>query len=54
LLHEAGRSSPVISEQVPGLELFLNADAVDSEGAERARRVLQDALAALEARGESA
>jgi hypothetical protein len=54
LLQEAGRSSPVISEQVPGLELFLNTDAVDSEGAERARRVLQDALAALEARSEPA
>lgn len=54
LLREAGRSSQVISEHAPGLDFFLNTDAVDSEGVARARRVLQDALAALEARGESA
>jgi class 3 adenylate cyclase len=54
LLQDAGRYSQVISEHAPGLELFLNTDAVDSEGAERARRVLQDALAALDARGAPA
>jgi class 3 adenylate cyclase len=54
LLQEARWSSQVISEHAPGLDLFLNTDAVDSEGAARARRVLQDALAALEARSELA
>lgn len=45
----AGRAY-IISERVPGLELFLDTMAVDDAAAEHAREVLQEAIAALDAR----
>jgi class 3 adenylate cyclase/HAMP domain-containing protein len=38
----------VISEQATGVDIFLDLDVIDHESAERTRRLLQNALAALE------
>jgi adenylate cyclase len=50
LVGELGERGTVISEQTAGLDLFLDAEAVDGPAIERALRVLHDAVGALEAR----
>lgn len=45
----AGRAY-VIAERVPGLEIYLDTTAVDDAAAEHARELLQEAIAALDAR----
>jgi adenylate cyclase len=49
LLGDVGPHGHVISEHTTGLDLFLDTAIVDAEAAERVRRVLQEALTALEA-----
>jgi class 3 adenylate cyclase len=50
LLEEAPDPSQVIREQTRGLDLFLDLDAIDETGAERAKRRLTEALEALHLR----
>jgi adenylate cyclase len=50
LLGELGQRTQVISEHATGLDLFLDTEVVDDRAAEHARRVLRDAIAALDAR----
>ena len=38
----------VISEHTTGVEIFVDLDAIDDESNERARRLLQNALAILD------
>jgi len=47
LLGEVGQRAQVISEHTTGLDLFLDTAVVDDQAADRARRVLLEALAAL-------
>ena len=54
LLGELGQRAHVISEHATGLDLFLDLEVVDDRTAEHARRVLADAMAALDARGRVA
>jgi len=54
LAGEVERRRQVISEHATGLDLFLDTDAIDAEMAERVRKVLQQAIAALEARSKPA
>ncbi len=54
LLGELAQRQHVISESTPGLDLFLDLDALDADGVERARRRLSEALDALETRERSA
>jgi adenylate cyclase len=44
----------VISEHATGIDLFLDLDVIDKEAVERTRRLLQQALAALERKTKSA
>lgn len=46
----AGRPAPVISEHARGVDIFVDTAVLDEDVAERARRALQDALAALQRR----
>jgi adenylate cyclase len=48
LLGELGQRPQVISEHVPGLDLFLDLDAIKGGEVERVRKRLADALAALD------
>jgi class 3 adenylate cyclase len=50
LLGELGQRTQVISEHTTGLDLFLDTEVVDDRAAEHARRVLVDAIVALDAR----
>jgi hypothetical protein len=50
LLGELAEREQVISEHVAGLDLFLDVDALDEAGVERAKRRLSDALQALSSR----
>ncbi|MGE0748026.1 MAG: adenylate/guanylate cyclase domain-containing protein [Rhodospirillales bacterium] len=54
LVGRDGQRLHVISEQTTGLELFLDADVVSEDTVEHVRRVLQEAIAALEVRRPSA
>jgi class 3 adenylate cyclase len=48
LMAEAAAKPNVISEQAKGVDVFLDLDALDSEAAVRTRKLLQDAIAALD------
>jgi class 3 adenylate cyclase len=50
LLGDLGQRSQVISEHATGLDLFLDTEVVDDQAAAHARRVLEEAMAALDAR----
>jgi adenylate cyclase len=50
LLSEFAQRAQVISEHATGVDIFLDLDAMDEEGAERARRRLGEALLALGSR----
>jgi adenylate cyclase len=50
LLGEIAQRAQVISEHATGIDIFVDTAVVDDQVAERARRVLQDALAALDRR----
>jgi class 3 adenylate cyclase len=54
LLDEVGQRAQVISEHAVGVDIFLDTAVVDDKAAERTRRVLQEALAALEQRHRNA
>ena len=47
---ESGATSGVLNEHTTGLDLFLDANAVDERNVRRVRTVLQNALAAVDAR----
>jgi hypothetical protein len=47
---ESGATSGVVNEHTSGLDLFLDANAVDERNARRVRAALQDAIAAVDAR----
>jgi hypothetical protein len=47
LLSEFAQRVQVISEHATGVDIFLDLEALDDEGAERARRRLHEALIAL-------
>jgi class 3 adenylate cyclase/type II secretory pathway pseudopilin PulG len=53
LIDRDGQRTQVISEHATGLEIFLDAEVVAEETVDHIRRVLQDALAALEVRRPS-
>jgi hypothetical protein len=44
----------VISEHATGIDLFLDLEVIDKTAVERTRRLLQQALAALEQKAKSA
>jgi adenylate cyclase len=48
ILAAAGETIQVFSEHVPGLDFYLNASLVDADAATHVRKVLQDALNALD------
>ncbi len=48
ILGAAGETMQVFSEHVTGLDFYLNASMVDADAATRVRKVLQDALNALD------
>ena len=50
LLSEFAQRAQVISEHATGVDIFLDLDAMDEEGAERAKRRLGEALLALGSR----
>jgi class 3 adenylate cyclase len=50
LIAEAGQRAQVVTAQATGLELFLDAAAIEAQAVEPARAALRAALAALEAR----
>ena len=50
LLSEFGQRAQVISEHATGLDIFVDLEAIDEEGAERARKQLAEALSALRQR----
>jgi len=50
LLSEFAQRTQVISEHAKGVDVFLDLDAMDEEGAERARKRLSEALLALGSR----
>jgi adenylate cyclase len=50
LAAESERAAPVFSEHAPGLDLFLDVNAMDDGSAERVRGVLREAIAALDER----
>lgn len=52
LLGEMAQGTPVISEHSSGLDLFLDLDALDESGVERAKTRLMEALSALTTRNE--
>jgi len=47
---EDGQRAEIVSEHVPGLDIFLDTQAISGEAAKRAKDVLKSALAALEKR----
>ena len=54
LLGEVGAARQVISEHGTGLDLFLDLEVIDDEGAKRAGRRLRELLEALEQRQKPA
>jgi len=48
ILGDAGETIQVFSEHLTGLDFYLNANMIDATSASRIRKVLQDALKALE------
>ena len=50
LVEEVQQRASVISEHGTGIDFFLDLDLLDKSARERTRRLLQDALAALEVR----
>ena len=50
LAAESERAAPVLDEHAPGLDLFLDVNALDDGSAERVRDVMRKALAALNER----
>jgi adenylate cyclase len=52
LLDEMMQRPKVISEHAKGVDVFLDLEVIDPAVAERTRRLLQEAVAALEARGK--
>jgi adenylate cyclase len=54
LLREVGQRPQVISEHGKGLDLFVDLDVLDERAAERARRRLEELLAALDGRTKPA
>jgi hypothetical protein len=54
LLGELAQRQQVISEHLTGLDLFLDLEALDNAGVERARQRLIEALRALPDRERSA
>jgi hypothetical protein len=50
LLGDLEQRAQVISEHTTGLDLFLDTEVVDDQAAEHARKVLVEALVALDAR----
>jgi adenylate cyclase len=53
LLDEMMQRPKVISEHAKGVDLFLDLEVIDSAAVERTRKLLQEALSALEVRGKS-
>ncbi|HEY7607792.1 MAG TPA: adenylate/guanylate cyclase domain-containing protein [Alphaproteobacteria bacterium] len=53
-MFESGARPPVINARVTGLDVFLDLEAMDEKAAERARGLLESALAAIAARGPGA
>jgi adenylate cyclase len=51
LLGELAQRDQVISEHATGLDLFLDLEAMDENGVERAKKRLAEALLALTVRG---
>ncbi|MFO1155083.1 MAG: adenylate/guanylate cyclase domain-containing protein [Rhodospirillales bacterium] len=49
-VHEAGTTARVVNEHAAGLDLFLDANALDERNLVRVRTVLQNAIAAVDAR----
>jgi adenylate cyclase len=49
-MNDVASKSLIIREQLTGLELFLDVDALDEFAVERAKRRLAEALAALDAK----
>ena len=45
---EIGERGQIVSEHVPGLDIFLDPRAISGESAAKAKEVLKSALAALE------
>lgn len=52
LIGELGERAKVFREHAPGIDLFLDLEALDEGGAAKTRRLLQDALAALDDRNK--
>jgi adenylate cyclase len=50
LAAESEHAAPVFNEHAPGLDLFLDVNAMDDGSAERVRGVLREAIAALDER----
>jgi adenylate cyclase len=48
VVNAAGETIAVFSEHLTGLDFYLNANMVDADSTARIRKVLQDALNALE------
>ena len=53
LLGDLAQRPQVISEHATGLDLFLDLEALDERGAERARKRLSEALLALTVRSKA-
>ena len=53
-MFEPGARPPVINARVTGLDVFLDLEAMDEKAVERARGVLESALAAIAARPQTA
>jgi hypothetical protein len=54
LVDEMKQRPNVISEHSTGIDLFLDLDVIDKGAAERTRRLLQQALAAIELKTKQA
>jgi adenylate cyclase len=54
LVEELQQRSQIISEHATGVDLFLDFDVIDKAAVERTRRLLQQAIAALEQKAKSA
>ena len=52
LVSELEQRANVISEHATGVDLFLDLEVIDKAAAQRTKRLLQDALAALEAKAK--
>jgi hypothetical protein len=54
LVGELEQRDNVISEHATGVDLFLDLEVIDKAAAQRTKRLLENALAALEAKAKSA